>query len=79
MARKFYKLLIIGNPQPTILHIPNMNKGQDSVLSPSGFLTQPYITPPALEASHQKLSLLVFTGASEGADAGPPRRRLSRR
>jgi hypothetical protein len=25
--RKFYKLLIIGNPQPTILHIPNRNNG----------------------------------------------------
>jgi hypothetical protein len=23
MSRKFYKLLIIGNPQITILHIPN--------------------------------------------------------
>jgi hypothetical protein len=25
MYRKFYKLLIIGNPQATILHIPNRN------------------------------------------------------
>ena len=27
MYRKFYKLLIIGNPQTTILHIPNRNNG----------------------------------------------------
>ncbi len=27
MSRKFYKLLIIGNPQLTILHIPNRNNG----------------------------------------------------
>jgi len=27
MSRKFYKLLIIGNPQPTIPHIPNRNNG----------------------------------------------------
>jgi hypothetical protein len=27
MSRKFYKLLIIGNPQAAILHIPNRNNG----------------------------------------------------
>jgi hypothetical protein len=27
MYRKFYKLLIIGNPKATILHIPNRNNG----------------------------------------------------
>ena len=27
MCQKFYKLLIIENPQPTILHIPNRNNG----------------------------------------------------
>jgi hypothetical protein len=27
MYRKFYKLLIIGNPQAIILHIPNRNNG----------------------------------------------------
>ncbi len=27
MSRKFYKLLIIGNTQPTTLHIPNRNNG----------------------------------------------------
>jgi len=27
MYQKFYKLLIIGNPPPTILHIPNRNNG----------------------------------------------------
>jgi hypothetical protein len=27
MYRKFYKLLIVGNPQPIILHIPNRNNG----------------------------------------------------
>jgi hypothetical protein len=27
MYRKFSKLLIVGNPQPIILHIPNKNNG----------------------------------------------------
>jgi hypothetical protein len=27
MSGKLYKLLIIGNPEPTILHIPNRNNG----------------------------------------------------
>jgi hypothetical protein len=50
--RKFYKLLIIGNPQPTIPHIPNRQGGKPPrsleiifIFSASLFPPQAFICP----------------------------------